>query len=326
MAMRRLKVAVVAVVSLCAPALGRAAPEPAAPLRCVVSIAPLAGLVAPLIEAASPGARVEVLIPAGVSEHGYEPTPAQVAALARADLVVLVGLGLERAIERAARERPDFVGRAAVFAEVAGIAPTNPPHGPAAGHDHEAGDCDHGSTDPHLWLDPALAMKLVSHVYDMLLARLAEPHGSPCRAALRVAADQLVAELQTLDAQYAAALAPHAGKPVVVAHDAWGFLARRYALEFVPISGLSAGEPTPGALANAVDVVKRRGLTSVYVQPQLSPAAVRRIAAATGTTVRTLDPLGTGDYFAFMRANLDALVAGFEPRGAPASDAKDATR
>ncbi len=326
-----------------APTPAAPAPAPAsapavsiAPLKCIVSIAPLAGLIRPLVEAAAPGSTVEILVPPGVSEHAYEPTPAQINALARADLIVLVGLGLDAHIERAVKAQGR--GNALIeFATVAGVSAAAPEAQPP---DHEHDDfCNHGGTDPHLWLDPRLALKLVCYVHDCMTAyvvnaqsprnlppdqrraRIAasrEPRidsrtPSEPERAVHAAFDPLAHSLITLDADYAAALKPHAGKPVVVGHDAWGYLARRYGLEFVPISGLSAGEPTPGALANALDIIRRRGLTSIYVEPQLSPAAARRLASATGTTIRTLDPLGTGDYFAMMRANLAALLAGFEP-------------
>ena len=327
------------------------------PLRVVVSIPPLAGLVRPVVEATGPGTTIETLIPPGVSEHGYEPTPAQVAALARADLVVLVGLGLESGIERAARQRAG--GGPIMFADVVGVAQgdaTKQAAGREAAdhrgddqghHDHADGDRDHGGNDPHLWLDPSLALKLVSHLHDCMRAYVIQVQAprdltpeqrrarilasmepridsrtlSVQERAVSAAFEPIVLDLLALDAEYVAALAPHKGKAVVVAHDAWGHLGRRYGIEFVPIAGLNAGEPTPDALARAAEVVKRRGLTSIYVEPQSSPAAAQAIANATGATIRTLDPLGSGDYFAMMRANLAALVAGFEgsPRvGAPA--------
>ena len=55
--------------------------------------------------------------------------------------------------------------------------------------------------------------------------------------------------------------------------------------------------------------VKAEGLSTVFVEPQLSPAAGKRIASATGAKVATLDPLGSGDWFAMMEANRRAIAA-----------------
>ncbi|MFN0010567.1 MAG: metal ABC transporter substrate-binding protein [Phycisphaerales bacterium] len=322
---RRFTFAALALAGVCAASSGHAAPEPSVPQppSVVVSIAPLQGLIQPLATAFSRAAAVEVLIPPGVSEHGYEPTPQQLAAAARADLIVLVGLGLEARVEQFLNEHPVApsgrgVRRVLIVADVLGVGAAESP----ATTDHEhTDDCDHGHTDPHLWLDPTLAAKLVERVAAELerIAR-ARGDGLPVVDAIVTAREQLTKNLADLDAEYARRLLPHKGKTVLVAHDAYGWLARRYGLTFVALAGLNAGEPTPGALAEAAQAVKGLALTSVYVEPQLSPAAVQRIAAATGTSVRTLDPLGTGDYVAFMRKNLDALVAGFEPRAAPAGE------
>src|SRR5882757_8715144 len=75
---------------------GSRQPDKAAGLRAVVTIPPLKGLIEPLLP---PGTTVTVLMQPGRSEHGYEFTPADMAAMARADVFVYVGLGLEGRIE-----------------------------------------------------------------------------------------------------------------------------------------------------------------------------------------------------------------------------------
>src|SRR5262245_43348822 len=85
----------VACVGACRPA-GDADKKGAA-IRAVVSIAPLKGIVEPLLP---PGSSVIVLVPVGVSEHDYEIPAAKLASLTKADLVVSVGLGLDSAVER----------------------------------------------------------------------------------------------------------------------------------------------------------------------------------------------------------------------------------
>lgn len=286
---------------------GLAADEPS--VRVVVTVPPLKGLVEPLLPA---GSVLTLLIPPGVSEHGYEAPPRVLAELARADVVVLVGLGLEPQVEKflAAHER---AGRRVVrFADAAGVALGAAEHGEDAdhaGHAHdEHGECVH-SVDPHLWLDPVKAKVLVQAAGEAIGAALAaQPGGAATKADVTQRAEGLLAQLDGLDRAYAARLGAAPRRTIVVTHDAFGWLAGRYRFETVAIKGLNAGEPTPRALEDAVAAVKRHGLTAVFAEPQLSPAMAQRVAEATGVKVLTLDPLGDGDYFALMLKNLDALA------------------
>src|SRR6185295_361805 len=79
------------------------APYKAVPLDVVVTLAPLRGLVEPRLPE---GSKIAVLMPPGRSEHGYEFTANDIAQLGRADLVVLVGLGLEPQVESFLRKQP----------------------------------------------------------------------------------------------------------------------------------------------------------------------------------------------------------------------------
>jgi zinc transport system substrate-binding protein len=301
--------------------VGAVAPAPTlaavAPVRVVVSIPPLRGLVEPLLP---PGSSVEVLIPPGVSEHGFEIAPAALAGVAKADLVVYVGLGLEPQLEKFVRERGGKTtgggGDVVVFATVMG-------HKDDPGTDHSTHQHDeHGNciitpgADPHLWLDPVACKSLVREVASRLIALRplagVELRDHPIRRAARAQ----MAALDGLDARFRAVVSaarkgsgPEAAEPtIVVAHDAYRLLGARYGLRTVAIAGLNAGEPKPADLARAIAEVRQRKLIAVFVEPQISPSAARRVAEATGATVLTLDPLGRGDYFATMNQNLLAIA------------------
>lgn len=303
----------------------------APPVRVVVSIAPLKGLVEPLLPA---GGSLTLLIPPGVSEHGYEIGPRALADLARADVVVLVGLGLEPSVDRFLAERPRAGRRIVRLAEAAGVAGEaggRDEPGPGDGHDgHEGHDVheghdhtvhthdEHGACvhiiDPHLWLDPVRAVDLVHAAAAAIGEVAAGRGGEPARAAVAASRDGVVARLEGLDRAYRARLASAPRRTVVVTHDAFGWLARRYDFQTIAIKGLNAGEPTPRALEAAMAAVRAHGLTAVFAEPQLSPAAAQRVADAAGVKVLTLDPLGDGDYFGLMLRNLDALA---EAMGVP---------
>ena len=297
-----------------------AAPAPAAlaiarPLRAVVSIAPLRGLVQPLLPA---GSTVDVLIPPGVSEHGYEVPPGKLAAITRADLVVTVGLGLEPQIDKFLKNNP---GDARLTVSMADLVDVRAPEGGAKGDDHAHhkhgpnGECLHGEggeggADPHLWLDAGLVKTFVERLAPKLAERF--PAGGPAgteHPAL-VAGRQLTTRVDAVDAAYREATDNAQTRTLVVGHDAYGWLARRYSLNTIAIAGLNAQEPTHKAIQAAIAAIRQRGARAVFVERQLSQAAGKRIAKQAKVPVLMLDPLGDGDWFAMMEANLAALRQG----------------
>ncbi|MEZ6244153.1 MAG: metal ABC transporter substrate-binding protein [Phycisphaerales bacterium] len=281
----------------------RARPAPLASPRVVVTIAPLRGLVEPMLPQGEP---VGVVIPPGLTVHGYEPTPADRAMLERADLVVCVGLGLEGSLDPVLNEL-DKRGKLVRFAEVVGIAP-----GVGAEHVHEDDEPDadeehhHHGVDPHLWLDPKLCEQLVDAVHERLDARAV---GTEERARLTMAWEGMRARIAEVRALYAAALAPYAGVSLVTHHAAWGRLLDPFGITVAAvIRPIEGAEPTPGELAAARQAIEQAGAVGVIIEPQFDASWPRRIAQEAGVPLGVLDPLGDGDWFKMMRTNLDELV------------------
>ena len=166
-----------------------------------------------------------------------------------------------------------------------------------------------GDLDPHFWLDPLLMADLAGGMGD----RLAEldPENA---ATYRANADDLVADLEQIDAAYADGLTGCQRDLVVVSHDAFGYLAR-YGLHLEPIAGLSPdAEPTPAALAALADLIDAEGVTTVFSERLSSPALAEMLATDLGVGAAVLDPLEGltdetkgKDYLSLMEDNLSAL-------------------
>ncbi len=278
-----------ALFTLLVGACSRDQSRPAGPLRVVVTVPPLVGLVKPLLP---PDASITALMTPGKSEHGYEFSPKDIGTLGAADVVVYVGLGLEPAIESFLEKHPRAGRRDVCFASVAGMAVAERGH--EEGHDHSH------AVDPHLWLDPRLCLGLVDAV-----AKAIEPAGS---GPAGEAAQKLKSQLESFDEEAGRLLAPLRGRAIVTHHNAWKRLADRYGLSIAAVIREFEGEPTPGAIAAAAEAIRKQGAKAVFVEPQFDPQAARRIAEAAGVRLGVLDPLGSGDYFAMMRGNIDALV------------------
>jgi zinc transport system substrate-binding protein len=229
--------------------------------------------------------RVDVsnLTPAGSEPHDLEVSPQDVAAIREADLVLLLGRGFQPQLEDAAGSGENVLR----LLDTPGLAL-------------------HPDGDPHVWLDPLR--------YARIVGRIGRALHEPAAAA------RLQERLRALDREYAQGLADCERREIVTSHEAFGYLAERYGLEQVAITGLSPEvEPEPAKLQHVVELVRMRGVTTIYFETLVSPRIAETVARETGASTAVLDPiegltkdeLARGeDYFSLMRKNLRTLREG----------------
>lgn len=259
---------------------------------------------------AGPAADVENLTQSGAGAHDMELTGQQVGQVADADLVVYLR-GFQPAIDQAVEENAaDRALDAADAVQLRG-------HDDAA-HDHAHED-DHVNddapeedldTDPHIWLDPTNMADLATTVAD----RLADI--APAEAdGFRDRADELVDELNQVDREYRSGLADCERRVFVTSHGAFGYLADRYDLTMVGVSGIDPdAQPSPARLAEVQRTVEAEEVTTIFYERLVSPDVAEALAADLGVRTAVLDPIeglteqtSGEDYLSLMRANLDAL-------------------
>ncbi len=298
--------ALLAAATLFTAATGCERQEPAQDkLRVAVSIPPLLALAQDMLPE---GAEAILLMPPGASPHGYEPKPGDIAALAGADLVLLNGLGVDGVFEAAAAALADRAPRLLRLAELEGVAAIAVDE-----HEHVHSEaCEHGDLDPHLWLDPLLIERFIPVLAEALRAEIDEP---AARAQVDERSTALAARVRALHEEFEAKLAPLAEAGFIAEHPAYGRLAARYHLRQVgTMRPLAQLDPTPAVVQELVELLRSGEARAIYVEPQFPSATADRLSELTGAPVLTLDPLGEGDWFAMMRANLDALVEGLTPQ------------
>lgn len=271
------------------------------------------------------GDRVTVanLTPPAAEPHDLELSPAQARSIGTADLVVYQS-GFQAAVDEAvdARDPAHLVDatEAAGLEEHPGGSTTDAAEGTAtedehAAHDDHADDGhDHtseGGLDPHFWLDPARLVPVAEQVAAELSA--VDPDGADEYAANL---ETLTADLTALDAEYEAGLASCASPYLVTSHEAFGYLAERYGLEQVGITGIDPeAEPSPARLREVADIIRDHGVTTIFFETLTSPKVTQTLARDVGVQAAVLDPLeglskdGT-DYLGVMRTNLEALRTG----------------
>ncbi|QWZ06488.1 metal ABC transporter substrate-binding protein [Nocardioides panacis] len=221
----------------------------------------------------------------GKEPHDLELDFRQTAAVADAD-VLLYERGFQAAVDDAVdQSHPAHVVDAAQAA-------------------HLSGD------DPHFWLDPTKLSQVAAAVEEQLAA--ADPAH---RAAYSRNLAGLQSDLATLDRDFRTGLAHCATSTIVVSHDAFGYLGRRYGLQVVGINGLSPdAEPSPAHIRELQDLIRSDKITTVFSERLGSPKFADSLASDLGIRAAVLDPLeglsdatADQDYLSLMRSNLAAL-------------------
>lgn len=288
-------------------------PEPLT--RIVTTIPALAGLVGPLLpESVS----CESLLSPGQSIHGHRMSASQIARASSAQIIFGIGLGLEEGaleyFERTARPTQ----RVLAFATLVGIESS---HAHTHAHNHNPDDpedacIDEHGLNPHLWLDVQQCLLFVEAAGEALAKYSTD---EVLAHDIRARTITMVERIRAIDAEYAAALAPHRGRAILTQHAAFAPLLDRYGLREIAIHR-TGGEtsPTPGEVAAAVRTLTENKVAAIFVEPQMSDAFARRLAADTRLPIGTLDPLGRGDWFELMRTNLAQLVEALNRSPVPA--------
>lgn len=280
--------------------------QSAEPLRVFVSVPPQQTFVERL---GGDQVIVESLVKPGFNPHTYEPTPSQIARLSEADLYVRIGIPFEDAwIERLRAANPrmrildarDGITLRAMTAHDHDDDAGDEDHAPASAHDHDhhadSTAPDHADTelDPHLWTSPLLVKQMAVNLHETLTA-LDPAHAKEYAANLTA----FSADLDALDRDIRAELAPLTQRRFLIFHPAWGYFADTYGLTQIPIE--KAGKaPGPRSLTALIDQARREQVRVIFVQPQFPRKAAEQVARAIDGRVEVIDPLSP-DYFQNLR-------------------------
>ncbi len=238
------------------------------------------------------GRKVEVtnLTPPGAEPHDVELSARDVERVRNADVVLYLGAGFQPALEEAAEE-----ARGEVVDVLTGLSPRRESHAQS----RESGQI----ADPHVWLDPVR--------YRQLVGRIAAAVGDARKAG------PFRSRLGALHREFERGLERCQRRQFVTSHAAFGYLADRYRLRQIPITGVSPeAEPSARDLERVIAEVRKRGATTVFFETLVSPRLARTVAREADVRTDVLNPVegltedeirAGEDYFSLMRGNLAAL-------------------
>ena len=247
------------------------------------------------------GTRVDVhsLVPKGGEVHTFDPTPADVEQITRADLIVRNGLGLDDWLT-------SLVEDAGTSAPVITLGDN------LDGVTYLAGEGAPGTINPHVWMNVAYGSKYVDRIEAALTA--ARPADG---AVFSQRADAYRTRLAALDTQIRDRLAavPQADRAVVSFHDAFPYFAAAYGLTIVgTVVDAPGQDPSAGAIARLIHEMQAAGARVIFSEAQFNDALVQAIAADAGAIVvndlydDTLGNAPVDTYEGMMGWNADRVI------------------
>ena len=225
------------------------------------------------------GDKIEVQSLAKGDVHSYEPKPNDMKAVAKARIFIAAGLEFEEAwIPRFKASAKNLV----VVKSDAKIAKLKEEREEQAEHDekHEA------HADPHVWLNPMLAITMARNISDALIDM-----DKANKDFYLENFQKLMNDLLAFDESAKNELAGLKNRKFVVYHPAWGYFAAHYDLEQISIER-SGKEPKIDEMASTLKMIKDENIKVIFADPNRSQKSAQILASHTGAKVELLDPLG----------------------------------
>jgi manganese/iron transport system substrate-binding protein len=246
------------------------------------------------------GDKVDVfsIVPVGVSPETYDPAPRDLVNIARAQLIVENGAGLELWLEKLLRSAANSKARVLVLSDGMAVV--------GASAKGEPGN-------PHLWLDPIYSQAYVRKIA-AALREIDPANAGEYAANVR----REIAKLAELDRwiRVQVATIPPDQRAMITFHDAWFYFDHRYGLRDIGAIEQSPGQqPSAAYLSALIKQARDNHVRAVFAEPQFSPKLAAQLAASAGIkTVSDLydDTLGTTPqlqtYEGMMRYDVDTIV------------------
>jgi zinc transport system substrate-binding protein len=255
-------------IAACAPAATEAPAEPIPAetnkLNVIVSIVPQKYFVE---RVGGEFVNVNVMVLPGESPATYEPKPEQMVELTKAAAYVSIGVPFEKSwLEKFQAANPNMK----MVDTTQGVERIATPD---------------GGFNPHIWLSPAL-VKIQSETIYKVLAELDPAHEADYKSNL----DAFIKDIDALDAEIRTTLEKTVSKKFIVFHPAWGYFARDYGLQEIPIE-VGGQEPSAQELAELITMAKKDNIKVVFVQPEFSQEDAQTIAKEIGGEVLAINSL-----------------------------------
>lgn len=257
------------------------------------------------------GGSVTLLMPASLGcPHHYSLTPQDMRKLARAEVLVVNGLGLEEflgaPVEKANPQLRVVDSSQGIKQLLQFVQEPDDgcDHGQACGHEHH-----NQGANPHLFASPRMAALLAGNIAAGLSK--ADPEGAGIYFKNATA---YAAAMNALADEMAAAVKTRRNNRIVQSHGIFDYLARDIGLEIVAVTQPHGQEPSAAEMLNLVETIREKKAGAIFTEPQYSPKVGQTLARESGIPSAVLDPVASGpdnaplDYYEqVMRKNVETI-------------------
>lgn len=241
-------------------------------------------------------ASVSSIYPPGVDAHTYEPTLKEMTNIAKSDVFIYLGEGMESFSEKVAHS---LTSQNIHLIEL-------------GRHDYLFSSSTDHDIDPHIWLDPLRMIEMGKIIKDELIQLSPENE-----QIIEENYNLLINELILLDEQFISTLQSKKNKEIIVSHAAYSYWEERYGIKQIPISGItSTDEPSQKELVQIVKKIEQKNLNYIIFNQTGEHRLSTIIQQHTNTKKRTIhdlevlteDDLNNNDnYLTLMKKNLSTL-------------------
>lgn len=252
---------------------------------------------------------VVLLLPPGVEAHSFEPTPQDIGSIRNADVFLYTG----EYMEPWAKKMIKNIGEEDII-----IVDLSKGIELIDEDDHEHNhDAHHGGKDPHIWLDPINAQKMVDDIIEAVVKTDGENEDF-----YRENGENYKKKLEELDKKFVETFEKTENNTIIYGgHFAFGYFAKRYGLDYIsPYNGFTPNaEPSPQRVTELIENMKTLGINTIYYEELIDPKVARVISEQTGAEMLLLhgahnvskEELESGiSYIDIMEENLEKLKQG----------------
>ncbi|WP_106406360.1 metal ABC transporter solute-binding protein, Zn/Mn family [Bacillus marinisedimentorum] len=257
--------------------------------------------------------KVTNIMPLGGDAHTFEPTQKTIVKVAEADAFIYNGVGMEPYADKmeSALEKENVK-----FYEASAGIESGEHDEKEENHEGEEGNEDdehaHGDVNPHIWLDPVLAVTMAENIKNALQELKPEAEDD-FEENFKV----LKSDLEKINAEFEAAAGKTSTKKFMVSHAAYEYWEDRYGLEQLAITGLSPSqEPTQAELEKLIKQAREYNIDTILFEQNVTPKVADIIKEEIGADVLYLHNLAVlteedvendEDYFSLMRKNIKSM-------------------
>jgi zinc transport system substrate-binding protein len=226
-----------------------------------------------------------LLLPPGAEAHSWEPKPSDVVKITQADIFIYIGPSMEPWVDKVLKAAQGKKLRVLEASRGLSLLKAEQEEQGRAIHSH--GHFGPEKMDPHVWLDFTLDLKILDEIATVFSEK------DPAHAVLyKNNAETYKQKLKNLDQKYQYSLARCRHRQILVSgHAAFAYLAKRYALQQIALSGISPdAEPTPQKMAEMIKATRKEGIKFIFSEELVHPKLSQALAKEAGVGVLVLNP------------------------------------